>query len=375
MLDIGILIIFKYTNFIVNNLNAVFKTDIVIKDIPLPIGISFFTFQILSYIIDVYRKNVKAQKNILKLGLYISFFPQLIAGPIVRYIDIEDQLNKREITLDKAYAGIRRFMIGFTKKVLIADTVAQTADFAYGLHDITGPLAWWGGIAYMMQIYYDFSGYSDMAIGLGKIFGFDFMENFNFPYISKSIKEFWRRWHISLSIWFRDYVYIPLGGSRCSKLKTYRNLLIVFLLTGIWHGASWNFVLWGLYYGAFLLLEKTEFGNVLKRMPVVCQHIYTLVVVYVGWIFFRAESLGAALCYIKGLFIFDKTSWSLASQYFNLEFTFFVIASVVFAMPVFTYIERKCNKVVMDSIVIVVFIVSILWLVGRGFSPFLYFRF
>lgn len=373
--DIGILIAFKYTNFIVNNLNSVFKTNIMIKDIALPIGISFFTFQILSYIIDVYRENVKAQKNILKLGLYISFFPQLIAGPIVRYIDIEEQLDKREITLSQTYAGVKRFMLGFTKKVLIADTVAQAADLAYGLQNISGVLAWIGGVAYMLQIYYDFSGYSDMAIGMGKMFGFDFMENFNYPYISKSIKEFWRRWHISLSIWFRDYVYIPLGGSRCSKFETNRNLLIVFALTGIWHGASWNFVFWGLYYGIFLLLERTLLGNILKKIPVAFQHLYTLIIVYVGWIFFRADSITSAFHYIKGLFLFNEASWNLARQYFNLELIFFMIVGILFAAPIFSRIEKKCNKAVLDSMIIIMFIISILWLVGRGFSPFLYFRF
>ena len=262
VIDIGILIVFKYTNFIINNLNNIFDTNIVVKNIALPIGISFFTFQILSYVIDVYRKNVNVQKDIFKLGLYISFFPQLIAGPIVRYIDIEHQLNRRDISINQMYAGIKRFMIGFAKKVLIADTVGQIADMVYGLEEVSGLLGWMGAGAYMIQIYYDFSGYSDMAIGLGKMFGFDFMDNFNYPYISKSVKEFWRRWHISLSIWFRDYVYIPLGGNRCSKYKTSRNLLVVFMLTGIWHGASWNFVFWGMYYGVFLLLEKTMWGGV-----------------------------------------------------------------------------------------------------------------
>ena len=261
VIDIGILIVFKYTNFIINNLNNIFDTNIVVKNIALPIGISFFTFQILSYVIDVYRKNVNVQKDIFKLGLYISFFPQLIAGPIVRYIDIEHQLNRRDISINQMYAGIKRFMIGFAKKVLIADTVGQIADMVYGLEEVSGLLGWMGAGAYMIQIYYDFSGYSDMAIGLGKMFGFDFMDNFNYPYISKSVKEFWRRWHISLSIWFRDYVYIPLGGNRCSKYKTSRNLLVVFMLTGIWHGASWNFVFWGMYYGVFLLLEKTMWGG------------------------------------------------------------------------------------------------------------------
>ena len=373
--DIGILIAFKYTNFIVNNLNSVFKTNIMIKDIALPIGISFFTFQILSYIIDVYRENVKAQKNILKLGLYISFFPQLIAGPIVRYIDIEKQLDKREMTLNQTYVGIKRFMLGFTKKVLIADTLAQAANLAYGLQNISGVLAWIGGAAYMLQIYYDFSGYSDMAIGMGKMFGFDFMENFNYPYISKSIKEFWRRWHISLSIWFRDYVYIPLGGSRYSKFKTNRNLLIVFALTGIWHGASWNFVFWGLYYGILLLLERTFLENILKKIPIVFQHLYTLIIVYVGWIFFRADSITSAFHYIKGLFLFNEASWNLARQYFNLELIFFMILGILFTAPIFSRIEKKCNKAVLDSIIIIMFIISILWLVGRGFSPFLYFRF
>ena len=256
--NLGMLFYFKYLNFAADIWAGITGHSLGIKDIALPIGISFFTFQIMSYVIDVYRENVPAQKSIIDLALYISLFPQLIAGPIVRYVDVEAQIKHRECSWAKAYDGATRFMIGFAKKVLIADQLAVLVDLVFdragvGYHSIAGH--WIGAVAYALQIYYDFSGYSDMAIGLGKLFGFDFLENFNYPYISRSIQEFWRRWHISLSTWFRDYLYIPLGGSRKGTVRTYINLIIVFLATGIWHGASFNFVVWGLYYAVFLVLE------------------------------------------------------------------------------------------------------------------------
>ena len=256
LFNIGILMVFKYGAFVIENANLVFGSELRIPQIALPIGISFYTFQVLSYIIDLYRGEIKVQKNILNLALYITLFPQLIAGPIVRYIDIEKEIEDRAISICGIKEGIYRFIIGLSKKVLIADRVAVISDEAFALVSPPCTLAWIGIIAYAIQIYYDFSGYSDMAIGLGKMLGFNFNENFNYPYFSKSIKEFWRRWHISLSTWFRDYVYIPLGGSRCGSIRASFNLIIVFFLTGFWHGASWNFIIWGLYYAFFLILER-----------------------------------------------------------------------------------------------------------------------
>lgn len=262
--NLGVLFVFKYLNFAVDTVNRVSGAQIEIAQIALPIGISFYTFQIMSYVIDVYRGNVKVQKNLIDLALYISLFPQLIAGPIVRYIDVERQIKRRLTTFEGAKIGVIRFAIGFSKKVLIADQLAVLADTCFAGANPSIWLNWIGIVAYSLQIFFDFSGYSDMAIGLGKIFGFDFLENFNYPYISQSIQEFWRRWHISLSSWFRDYLYIPLGGSRAGKVRTYINLMIVFFLTGLWHGASFNFIVWGLFYAVFLVLERLGLAEILK---------------------------------------------------------------------------------------------------------------
>ena len=301
--NLGILGYFKYFNFLMETVNAVLSLiggqSVSLNQIALPIGISFFTFQIMSYVIDVYRGTVPPQKSLAKLALYISLFPQLIAGPIVRYSDVAAQIDERNVTLGGIYTGAVRFMIGLSKKVLLSNQMAAIADAAFIQSDPPALLAWMGAVAYALQIYFDFSGYSDMAIGLGKLFGFDFLENFNYPYISSSVKEFWRRWHISLSSWFRDYLYIPLGGSHCSREKTYRNLLIVFSMTGLWHGASWNFVVWGLWHGAFLILERV-LGNRF-RMPKWLGHIYTMLVVLIGWVFFRADTLGQAAVYLRSM--------------------------------------------------------------------------
>lgn len=270
--NIGLLFFFKYFNFFINNFNSLFSSNISIMKIILPIGISFYTFQILSYVVDVYKDDVKVQKNICYLGAYISFFPQLIAGPIVRYCDIEKQLNNRIVNFDKVVVGIRRFIIGLGKKVIIANNVAIIADTIFNSNNLGNygiGILIIGTLAYTIQIYFDFSGYSDMAIGLGKLFCFDFLENFNYPYIATSITDFWRRWHISLSSWFRDYVYIPLGGNRVSKLKFLRNIFVVWMLTGLWHGASWNYVIWGIYFGIILMFEKLVYGKFLKKIPIV----------------------------------------------------------------------------------------------------------
>lgn len=299
ILNLAILGVFKYYDFAAGSINSLFGREILeIRNIALPIGISFFTFQALSYVIDLYRGRCLVQKNILNLALYISFFPQLIAGPIVRYSDIAQQIRSRRMTTEGFTVGFRRFIYGLGKKVIISNCMAQIADkvFALGGAELTTLSVWIGAFAYMMQIYYDFSGYSDMAIGLGKIFGFDFLENFNYPYLSRSIREFWKRWHISLGTWFREYVYIPLGGNRKGKLITVVNLLIVFLLTGLWHGANWTFVVWGLYHGLFQMIERLGFGKLLKKAGILA-NLYSLIVVLFGWVLFRADSISYALEY------------------------------------------------------------------------------
>ncbi|MBQ9991377.1 MAG: MBOAT family protein [Lachnospiraceae bacterium] len=304
ILNIGILIYFKYFNFIVDSINDFLKADIAIKQIVLPVGISFFTFQGLSYVIDVYQREVSIQKNPFKVALYILFFPQLIAGPIVRYGDIEAEIDRRKISLEDFSDGLQRFIIGLGKKAILANSLATLTDSIWnrGVEENTVAIAWLGCIAYSLQIYFDFAGYSDMAIGLGRIFGFHFNENFNHPYISKSITEFWRRWHISLSTWFREYVYIPLGGNR---KHVYINLIVVFLLTGIWHGAAWNFILWGIWHGFFIIAERIVkncgikipewAGNSLGR-------VYTLGIVAIGWVLFRAANIGEGIDYLKTMF-------------------------------------------------------------------------
>ena len=301
--NLGLLVYFKYFNFIATNIDNIIGNNVIPnKNIVLPIGISFYTFQIMSYIIDLYRGDIKVQKNLLNLALYISFFPQLIAGPIVKYKDIDEQLQKRTVTIEKFSNGIKRFVYGLAKKVIFANTLAYIADtiFNSNIEFLNMPIAWLGAICYTLQIYFDFSGYSDMAIGLGKMFGFEFMENFNLPYISESITEFWRRWHISLSTWFKEYLYIPLGGNRKGKIRTYINLLIVFFATGIWHGASWNFVVWGLFNGFFLVIERIKLKELLDKNKLkFINHIYALLVIIFGWVLFRADTLKSALQYMK----------------------------------------------------------------------------
>lgn len=320
--NLVLLFYFKYFDFAIDTVNHVLSKNIPLRNIVLPIGISFFTFQAMSYTCDVFMKRAKVQRNPFKLALYVMLFPQLIAGPIVRYTDVQAEIDDRHVTIDDFSDGARRFIVGLGKKALIANTMAVTVDsiWAQGIENNTPAIAWLGAIAYSLQIYFDFSGYSDMAIGLGRMFGFHFLENFNLPYISRSVTEFWRRWHISLSSWFRDYVYIPLGGNRHGAVKTYRNLFIIFLLTGIWHGAAWHYVFWGIWHGAFMLLErrfrgqdgtiqgcrvrmlKSDSGymvmlkDILFRM---LQHIYALLIVVIGWVFFRADSLREAVWYLK----------------------------------------------------------------------------
>lgn len=382
--NLGILGYFKYFNFLMETVNAVLSLiggqTISLNQIALPIGISFFTFQIMSYVIDVYRGTVPPQKSLAKLALYISLFPQLIAGPIVRYSDVAAQIDERNVTLGGIYTGAVRFMIGLSKKVLLSNQMAAIADAAFIQSDPPALLAWMGAVAYALQIYFDFSGYSDMAIGLGKLFGFDFLENFNYPYISGSVKEFWRRWHISLSSWFRDYLYIPLGGSHCSREKTYRNLLIVFSMTGLWHGASWNFVVWGLWHGAFLILERV-LGNRF-RMPKWLGHIYTMLVVLIGWVFFRADTLGQAAVYLRSMAGNPLEGALYSLSYLDREKVFFFALSLIFCLPAGKWINsrlgetsRSFAQTARDTALAAVFFVTILYVVSSGFNPFIYFRF
>lgn len=315
-----LLIIFKYTNLIISTINGIFKIsidkltifNIDILKLTLPIGISFYTFQLISYVIDVYRKDVKVQKNIFSLGTYIAFFPQLIAGPIVRYETIEKELKHRTHSFEKFLCGFKRFIIGLGKKVIIANNVAfiadQIIDSQYFTSYGTGVI-WIAMIAYSLQTYFDFSGYSDMAIGLGKIFGFTFLENFNYPYIAKSITDFWRRWHISLSSWFRDYVYIPLGGNRVKKGRWIINLFIVWTLTGLWYGASWNFMFWGLYYGIILVIEKLFLNKLLEKSPSFIKWLYSIILIIIGWTIFRIEDISLFGETLHKMFVFQKTDW------------------------------------------------------------------
>ncbi|KPU43694.1 peptidoglycan O-acetyltransferase [Oxobacter pfennigii] len=396
LINLFVLTYFKYYNFLIDNIiyiGKLFKFGLVISNekILLPVGISFFTFQIMSYIIDVYMGSVKPQKNFIHLSLYIMLFPQLIAGPIVRYIDVAEQIVHRIINPGKFYDGIKRFILGFAKKVFIANNVGYVADYIFNApqHYNMGT-AWLAIFCYALQIYYDFSGYSDMAIGLGKLFGFDFLENFKYPYIANSIRDFWRRWHISLSTWFRDYLYIPLGGNRKGEINTYRNLLMVFFMTGLWHGASWNFVIWGLYHGFFLIIERSGFGKLLDKLPLIIQRIYTLFVVLIGWVFFRMDTLQSSVKFIHALFSFNLSGTSYVLRVIDNESIFIIIIAIIFSTPIYNYLKDTIERTFISKInsiayliarisynfaLILIFIVSILYMSGTDFNPFIYFRF
>ena len=370
--NIGLLGVFKYAGFFVTGLNGLLGAHIPVPQIALPIGISFFTFQTLSYVIDVYRQQVPVQRSYGKLLLYISLFPQLIAGPIVRYADVAEQIDHRRVDADQIALGLRRFILGLGKKVLIANAMGAVADSVFAAAEPNALNAWIGAVAYLMQIYYDFSGYSDMAIGLGKMFGFSFKENFSYPYISGSVQEFWRRWHISLSSWFRDYVYIPLGGNRKGRVRTVSNKLAVFLLTGLWHGANWTFVVWGLFHGFFLLLE--EFVPRLKKLPKVLGQLYTLLVVTLGFVVFRADSLAAAWQYFGCMFGAGARipDVSQLTPYFMVM----LAAAVLGACPL---ADRFKHKKRWEPIRFVLAFLLLVWcmirLAGGSYNPFIYFRF
>lgn len=383
--NLGILFVFKYLNFSVSIIEKIANVNLHISEIALPIGISFFTFQAMSYVIDVYRSKGEVQKNILNVALYISFFPQLIAGPIVRYETIANEIKNRKETLENFLDGFVRFVIGLAKKVLLANNFAVVADrifdYSEAGNDISSPTAWLGAICYTLQIFYDFSGYSDMAIGLGKMFGFHFLENFNYPYISTSITEFWRRWHISLGTWFRDYVYIPLGGSRVKKSRLVFNLFIVWFLTGVWHGANWTFIVWGLMYFVLLTIEKlTGFYKTDSKAKKVVLWLYSMLFVVLGWVVFRSTSLPNAFNYITKMF---NVSAIGIDSYFvdNLkEIILFIGFGILFSVPIIPKLKNKLKDNILIDIIYVVliislFILSIASVASNAYNPFIYFNF
>lgn len=385
IINLAVLGFFKYEGFVLDTLNGILPVHISYHALPLPIGISFYTFQILSYIIDVYRGNVKVQTNLPNFALYVTMFPQLIAGPIMQYADVDEQLASREVSRTKFGEGSMYFIRGLAKKVLLANTSGMIFTEVSGLAkgNIAVMTAWLGAFAYMFQIYFDFSGYSDMAIGLGKMFGFEFNMNFNYPYVSKSITEFWRRWHISLSSWFRDYVYIPLGGNRVSKIKHIRNLLIVWFLTGLWHGAAWNFVAWGLYYGVILIIEKYLLSPVLDRLPDIVRHIYSIVLVVIGWVLFFSSSFGQAADYIRVMFGAGAHGFADRESMYLLTSNLILWLILIFGSTPLVHFRyehmlrtKKWNTTIINSVVYAaLFIVCIAYLVTETYNPFLYFRF
>ena len=380
IINISLLGFFKYADFFIKVINNILNLDIPLLNLGLPIGISFFTFQTMSYSIDVYRGDVKAEKDFLTFMTYVCMFPQLIAGPIVRYETVSSELHKRDINFKKFADGFTRFLRGLFKKVLIANNIGLlftliTSSEVNDISIMTGVLAI---VSYAFQIYFDFSGYSDMAIGMGNMCGFTFLENFNYPYISKSITEFWRRWHISLSSWFKDYVYIPLGGSRVNILKNIRNILIVWILTGFWHGASWNFIFWGLYYGILLLLEKFVLKKYIDKLPDFVKHIYTIVLVFIGWMIFAFDDSKYLFGFIKAL-TSNKFVDSAFLYYFKNYFLILVIATL-FSLPVYPKVKEKMNNSIFTSLLsisiyVILFIITLSYLVSDTYNPFLYFRF
>ncbi len=386
VLDLSFLFYFKYFNFVVDNINGVLATDFQLLDVIMPIGISFYTFQAMSYLIDVYRREVPAQKDVYKLALYIVLFPQLVAGPIVKYHDVCEQIDNRTIEFKNVIIGFKRFITGLAKKVLIANTLAEVVDkiFAQAPENLTTGVSWLGAVAYCLQLYYDFSGYSDMAIGLGLMFGFRFLENFNYPYISKSITEFWRRWHISLATWFKLYLYIPLGGNRKGAVRTYWNLFAVFLVTGIWHGAAWSYVAWGIWNGIFIVIERF-FGldkDKNDRWYVsAAKHVYAFFAIVWGMIIFRAESLSYAYEYICRMLHIDVTKHLPDYDYgVNNKFAIMLIVGLICAMPVcrnLIYIkyERKVQRTLVNIWLFLLFFWSTISLAASTYNPFIYFRF
>ena len=375
--ELGFLVYYKYVDFFIFNFNAVTGLSIPLLQVTLPIGISFYTFQILSYNVDVYRGDVPAQKNPINLAAYISLFPQLIAGPIVRYSDIEKELTNRTHSFEKCAEGARRFILGLSKKILIANILGELCDTFKASDDKSVAFYWMYAIAFSLHIYFDFSGYSDMAIGLGKIFGFTFMENFNYPYISKSATEFWRRWHISLGTWFRDYVYIPLGGSRVGKVRMLFNLFVVWLLTGFWHGAAWNFIAWGLLYAVLLIVEKLFLLKYLEKSKVLSR-IYILLFVVLGFVMFNASSMGEAFTYIGSMFgAGDVPLFSAETFYYFRSYIVVFAVAIIGSTPLPKMLVNKAKftKYLEPLVLVLLLAVCTAYLVDGSFNPFLYFRF
>ena len=379
-----LLCIFKYTNFLITNINGIFNTNISLLNIVLPIGISFYTFQIISYLVDVYKEKVKAQKNFISLATYVSLFPQLIAGPIVRYETINDELDNRKQTFNDFSSGISRFIIGLSKKVLIANVLGELCNIFILSNEKTVLFYCIYGISYSLQIYFDFSAYSDMAIGLGRMFGFHFMENFDYPYISKSITEFWRRWHISLSSWFKDYVYIPLGGSREGTFKLIRNILIVWLLTGLWHGSEWTFILWGMFIGILLVIEKLLLNKYIEKLPSIVRRIYTLFIIMISFIIFSGSNINESFNNIVGLFNFSNPFINKFTIHYLKDYGLVLIIAIFLSTPILknTIIKLKENKKInniiniLDIIVLLILLVIVTsYLIDSSYNPFLYFRF
>lgn len=383
VIDLGLLSVFKYTDFIITNVNAIFGSSFDLLKIALPIGISFYTFQAMSYTIDVYRDDVRVQKNLIDFGMYITMFPQLIAGPIVRYADVQDQLAERSVTTADFSEGVMRFVVGLGKKVLLANQMGAVWSEIYALGgDVSALMAWTGAIAYTFQIYFDFSGYSDMAIGLGRMFGFKFPENFRYPYQSVSITDFWRRWHITLSTWFKEYLYIPLGGNRCGLARQALNLLIVWSLTGFWHGAGWNFVMWGLYYFVILFIEKLFLLKALDKLPKLFRHVYALLLIVIGWVIFASDDVSVLLPYLGSMFgangavggmdvytLFTKAVLLIICCVASTELPKRLFLSATGAM------NEKAAFTIKSVMTIALLALSMILLIGDSYNPFLYFRF
>lgn len=381
----GLLGYFKYTKLFIETINQIFRGNINIPNIVLPIGISFYTFQIISYLIDTYKHKITPTKNILDLATYITLFPQLIAGPIVRYEDINKNLKEKDISLNNFSKGVSRFVFGLAKKVIIANTLGQFCNIYLNCPDKTIVFSLFYAISYMLQVFYDFSGYSDMAIGLGLMLGFHFPENFNYPFIAGSITDFWRRWHISLGSWFRDYIYIPLGGSRVGTKKLIINILIVWSLTGLWHGAAWNFVIWGLYFGILLLLEKIIFKKYFNNVPKFIKHLYVLINIMISFVIFGATSISEAFNVLKNMFGFNNLPLvNEVTSHYLLSFGFFIVIGIIFATPLIKNIIKKIKKYkigyyivnLLEPLVLICLLLIVTsYLIDNSYNPFLYFRF
>ena len=383
VIDLGLLSVFKYTDFVITNINAIFGSSFDLLNIALPIGISFYTFQAMSYTIDVYRDDVRVQKNLIDFGMYITMFPQLIAGPIVRYADVQDQLAERSVTTADFSEGVMRFVVGLGKKVLLANQMGAVWSDIYALGgDVSALMAWTGAIAYTFQIYFDFSGYSDMAIGLGRMFGFKFPENFRYPYQSVSITDFWRRWHITLSTWFKEYLYIPLGGNRRGLARQALNLLIVWSLTGFWHGAGWNFVMWGLYYFVILFIEKLFLLKVLDKLPKFFRHVYALVLIIIGWVIFASDEVSVLLPYLGSMFGANRAIGGMDVYTLLTKAVLLIIcciASTELPKKLFLSAAGAMNEkaafTLKSVLMIALLALSMILLIGDSYNPFLYFRF